>query len=47
MAKESVTKALADAKVKYTDINQAVVGYVYGLYIHFHRLHNFWIINES
>lgn len=30
MAKESVTKALADAKVKYTDINQAVVGYVYG-----------------
>lgn len=30
MVKESVGKALADANVKYTDIKQAVVGYVYG-----------------
>jgi len=30
MVKESVTKALADANVKYTDLKQAVVGYVYG-----------------
>lgn len=30
MAKEAVTKALNDAKVKYSDIKQACVGYVYG-----------------
>ncbi|KAL7644091.1 UNVERIFIED_CONTAM: hypothetical protein RMT77_004914 [Armadillidium vulgare] len=30
MARESVTKALRDAKVNYTDIEQACVGYVYG-----------------
>lgn len=32
MVKESVTKALADANVKYTDLKQAVVGYVYGIW---------------
>lgn len=32
MVKESVTNALADANVKYTDIDQAVCGYVFGLY---------------
>lgn len=32
MVKESVTKALADANVRYEDVKQAVVGYVYGLY---------------
>jgi len=30
MAKESVTKALEDAKLQYGDIQQATVGYVYG-----------------
>lgn len=30
MAKEAVTKALADAKINYTDVKQACVGYVYG-----------------
>lgn len=30
MAKESVGKALADARVQYKDIKQAAVGYVYG-----------------
>lgn len=30
MAKESVTKALEDAKINYTDVKQAVVSYVYG-----------------
>jgi len=30
MVKESVTKALADAKVNYNQIKQAVVGYCYG-----------------
>lgn len=30
MVKESVTKALADAKIPYSEIKQAVVGYVYG-----------------
>lgn len=30
MVKESVTKALADAKINYTDIEQACVGYVSG-----------------
>ncbi|KAJ9584699.1 hypothetical protein L9F63_020960 [Diploptera punctata] len=30
MAKESVTKALQDAKVQISDIKQACVGYVYG-----------------
>ncbi|TDG42286.1 hypothetical protein AWZ03_011294 [Drosophila navojoa] len=29
-AKEAVTKALQDAKLQYTDVQQAVVGYVYG-----------------
>lgn len=31
MVKESVTKALADANIKYNDIEQAVCGYVYGM----------------
>merc|ERR1711962_1427066 len=30
MAKESVTKALEDAKLKYTDVQHAAVGYCYG-----------------
>jgi sterol carrier protein 2 len=30
MAKEAVTKALDDARVNYNEVNQAVVGYVYG-----------------
>jgi len=30
MAKESITKALADAKIDYKEVKQAVVGYVYG-----------------
>jgi hypothetical protein len=30
MAKESATKALADAKINYNEVKQAVVGYVYG-----------------
>ncbi len=30
MAKEAGTKAMLDAGVKYTDIEQAAVGYVYG-----------------
>ncbi|CAF0781556.1 unnamed protein product [Didymodactylos carnosus] len=30
MAKESVTKALKDANISYNEIEQAVVGYVYG-----------------
>lgn len=30
MVKESVTKALADAKIPYNEVKQAVVGYVYG-----------------
>lgn len=30
MVKESASEALADAKIKYTDVKQAVVGYVYG-----------------
>lgn len=30
MAKESVEKALKDAKINYTDVKQAVVSYVYG-----------------
>lgn len=30
MAKEAVTKALADAQLKYGDVEQAVVGYCYG-----------------
>ena len=32
MVKESVTKALADAKISYNEVKQAVVGYVYGMY---------------
>lgn len=31
MAKEAITKALADAKVQYNEIQQVVVGYVYGM----------------
>lgn len=31
MVKESVTKALADAKISYTDIQQACCGYVSGM----------------
>ncbi len=31
MVKESVTKALADAKINYTDIQQACCGYVSGI----------------
>ena len=42
MAKESVGKALEDAKVSYGDIQQAIVGYVYGKFIfvisHYARL---------
>lgn len=34
MAKEAVTKALTDAKISYNDVNQAVVGYVYGKIIY-------------
>jgi hypothetical protein len=30
MAKEAATKALADAKINYNEIKQAVVGFVYG-----------------
>ena len=30
MAKEAVTNALGDAGIKYTDVEQACVGYVYG-----------------
>lgn len=30
MAKEAVTKALQDAKIDYTQVKQAVVGYCYG-----------------
>ncbi|XP_026468278.1 non-specific lipid-transfer protein-like isoform X2 [Ctenocephalides felis] len=30
MAKEAVTKAMADAKIQHSDIKQACVGYVYG-----------------
>lgn len=30
MAKEAVTKALNDARIKYQDVQQATVGYVYG-----------------
>lgn len=30
MVKESVGKALADARIPYADVEQAVVGYVYG-----------------
>ena len=30
MSKESVSKALEDAAVNYSDIQQAIVGYVYG-----------------
>ncbi|XP_050077485.1 sterol carrier protein 2 [Anopheles maculipalpis] len=30
MAKEAVTKALNDAKIQYSDVQQATVGYVYG-----------------
>jgi acetyl-CoA acetyltransferase len=30
MARESITKALEDAKIDYTEIEQACVGYVYG-----------------
>lgn len=30
MVKESVTKALSDAKIQYGEIDQAVVGYAFG-----------------
>lgn len=30
MAKEAITKALQDAKLQFSDIQQAVAGYVYG-----------------
>lgn len=30
MAKEAVEKALKDARINYTEIKQATVGYVYG-----------------
>merc|ERR1712223_2316504 len=30
MAKEAVDKAMADSGLKYTDVEQACVGYVYG-----------------
>ena len=30
MAQESLNKAMADARIKYNDIQQAAVGYVYG-----------------
>jgi len=30
MAKESVTKALKDAKIEYKEVKQAVVGFCYG-----------------
>lgn len=33
MAKEAVTKALEDSRLKHSDIKQACVGYVYGKYI--------------
>jgi acetyl-CoA acetyltransferase len=32
MAKEAVTKALNDAGLQISDIKQACVGYVYGMY---------------
>jgi hypothetical protein len=32
MAKEAVTKALKDAGLQISDIKQACVGYVYGMY---------------
>ena len=35
MAHEAVTKALKDAKVKYADVQQATVGYVYGKELNF------------
>lgn len=31
MAKEAVTKAMTDAGVPYKDVEQAFVGYVYGI----------------
>ena len=31
MVRESVTKALEDAKLKFTDVQQAVVAYVDGI----------------
>lgn len=30
MVKESVTKALADAKIDYSEVQQAVAAFVYG-----------------
>lgn len=38
MAKESVTRALEDAKIEYKEVKQAVVGYVYGNYHVFHAI---------
>lgn len=31
MAKEAAHKALADAKIHYNEVKQAVVGFVYGI----------------
>lgn len=31
MVRESVTKALADAKIDYTEVQQAVAAFVYGM----------------
>lgn len=33
MAKEAAHKALADAKIHYNEVQQAVCGYVYGLFL--------------
>lgn len=54
MAKEAVTKALSDAKIRVEDVNQACVGYVYGkilftccclIYDQF-SLHSFYFLNS-
>ena len=39
MAKEAVTKALNDSGLQISDIKQACVGYVYGMY--FFWYHNY------
>lgn len=44
MVKESVTKALADAKIDYTEIQQACCGYVSG--IRFSIENHFCIVNS-
>lgn len=35
----AVTKALADARLKYSDVEQAVVGYCYGKHL-YNYVHN-------